>query len=361
MQAADPAASAFSDPFTRTVGEQKDSSSVATNIDIPVSASKKRTAQEHFSIEEAPLKKKQCDTIGFNSGKRNISQGLDGALPRQTSDETPIELVIAKPVTKQTNPVTDNVDGTYVTAKPRDAVGLDQSLLSRLPLELRQQIYSYVLHAPWEFIRLVRQESIAVGTRKRSRFIALPVGSWQICSHSHRTAVLWTCRQIYTEAIDSLYQRIPFYAELPSVFMAFATIVAPQQFDKIRHLHFFLYRKHYLAKPVWKFESQSRSEWNTFWVTIAGIRHLRTLNVDIVFPVRAIRDAKDQSMCQAILRPLLALSGLQDFSLEFEIRRVGQHGELCQAKIPLWPQTHALIESISDAAAKPRIDLRDLN
>lgn len=212
-----------------------------------------------------------------------------------------------------------------------------------------------VLFANGKYIKLVLAD-----TQKLSSVIGLPSTPWQVCNRPHRVAVLWTCRQVYTEAIDLLYQRDPFCVESPGVFMAFAAMIAPHHFDKIRHLHISLNRRHGDDEPVWGYNYQSESEWNTFWLTIAGISHLRTFNVCIEYRVYDIGDAGDQSMCQPILRPLLALNGLKDFVLVFKIREFVPFRCLYPGETLLCPQINALIKSISNAATEPRIDVRDL-
>ncbi|KAL8846460.1 MAG: hypothetical protein Q9221_008458 [Calogaya cf. arnoldii] len=145
----------------------------------------------------------------------------------------------------------------------------EHSQLDRLPLELRHQIYGYVLGNGQEIrIQFVNPEAFKVSTYSPTAYLFFGY---------HRAALLRTCRQICAETVDLLYQTNTFIFSSLWEFQTFANIVNSQQLDQIRHIGL------RLSSP----ESQdhlnrlNRLEWQPLLSAVTSIRHLRIVTFDI--------------------------------------------------------------------------------
>lgn len=97
------------------------------------------------------------------------------------------------------DPMTNTVLRCADTMTQRRASGIEQSLLGHLPLELRQLIYGLVLGG---------DKSFGLSWAPKGFFCIMEI-YWS-CARFHRVALLRTCRQIHTEAIDPVPdQHIP--------------------------------------------------------------------------------------------------------------------------------------------------------
>ncbi len=163
-------------------------------------------------------------------------------------------------------------------------------MLSWLPLEIRQQIYGYVLGVEEHSITVFNALREAVNQLGGSSGFNHPFCSTPriIADHpkSQRAAILRTCGQVYTEAVDLLYQRSTFIIRSLDAFSAFAETVAPRQFDQIRHIWIVIDGERSRDVP----RLADECYWERFWETIASISHLRTLRVRLEygFPLFAL-------------------------------------------------------------------------
>lgn len=141
-------------------------------------------------------------------------------------------------------PVMNTVPETVETISPGPATGFEQSILRRLPVELRLHIYNSVL-APDNTDRPQAQADIAYP--KLPEFLVLESDLAKSISHSRskRPALLRTFRQVYVEAVDLLYQHRTFVFRTGIVFTAFATRIRRHHLDRIRHVKLELRGQHY--------------------------------------------------------------------------------------------------------------------
>ncbi|KAL8778226.1 MAG: hypothetical protein Q9213_007505 [Squamulea squamosa] len=196
---------------------------------------------------------------------------------------------------------------------------------------------------------------------------------------SNRLALLRTCRQVYTEAVDIFYQINTFIIKHPRVLERFACTVRYQQFKQIRHLDVSVtvYARawmnspeegHFFARQGWDaFWLSScngelhRQQWEALWSTIAGIRNLQTLNVDVDYRRPSYLRAVDECGLiddhvedgRQVLRPLLALRGLKGFTLDLKVRYETSESCVCY---PFTAGTEALMDLIKETAKQPRIE-----
>ncbi|KAL8768298.1 MAG: hypothetical protein Q9209_005437 [Squamulea sp. 1 TL-2023] len=289
-----------------------------------------------------------------------------------------------KPLTGQQD-TQRNLSTASIHENPTNA---GNSLRSRLPLELRRKIYSYALGAPEIncLIILPSNELLAVReTYAQTRHVI--VDTWSKFSYKRqfwtffdpdRLALLRTCRQVYTEAVDIFYQVNTFVIKHPYVLERFACTVRYQQFNQIRHLdisvtvfarawmsscegHFFGRRgwdTFWLCSCNGEFH---RQQWEAMWSTIIGMRNLQMLNVDVDY--RRPSYFRAIGVCQLIddhvedgrqvLQPLLALRGLKEFTLDLKVRYESMESCLCY---PVTAETEALMEFIGETATQPRIE-----
>ncbi|KAL8706959.1 MAG: hypothetical protein Q9201_000007 [Fulgogasparrea decipioides] len=240
--------------------------------------------------------------------------------------------------------------------------GLQASRLNRLPLEIRQEIYGYVLGReenclvmlPFK-VRATAEKASSAGyidvmdaAVNQGLVIRDDVFFWP-----QRTALLRSCRQIYAEAVDLLYSGNTFVIKHPRVFLAFA--VPPQRLNSIRNLRIALKPPQYSSVETvcWMFH-----EWSRFWDIIVKMKRLKKLHVSIDYvlhdPALLNFPLDDERHCQSILHPMLSLSGLSDFKLD--LRLLQAYNGMREEEVSLTRETKALVERIGEAAKRPRRD-----
>ncbi|KAI4218812.1 MAG: hypothetical protein LQ349_008563 [Xanthoria aureola] len=325
----------------------------------PKCSSEKQIAKRASSCEhEAPMMKKRYRPIPRKRKERTRDHSAHFR-PPQLLDE-------ALDTSKIENPARV-ISGSTTDAIPRRPSGIQQSILSRLPLELRQHVYGLVLGGDREFeVAISYRDPLAdkMGLPPRAHFCILETRRTRldllkknVCpkerrARFHRVALLQTCRQIHTEAIDLLYQGTTFIFKKPEVIKHLAAKLGPCNFDNIRHVDVRFWEIAH-EDPSLGCDSDMVSHWNFFWSTMIGITHLRTLHVDMKYEVKMWYHSADQQYSRPLLEPLLALSGLREFKFNFTI-----HDSLfiVTINLPLSTQTLALIEKIHEAATRPRIE-----
>ncbi|KAL8931076.1 MAG: hypothetical protein Q9208_000179 [Pyrenodesmia sp. 3 TL-2023] len=120
--------------------------------------------------------------------------------------------------------------------------------LSMLPLEIRQEIYKYVVGS--KRIHIVRKgkhiahirckclEETDFTRECRPGATGTHEGDSKISFTSNgNVALLRTCRQIYTEAIEIMYSSNTFDFDHQDLFLFFARSILPQRLARIRNLH----------------------------------------------------------------------------------------------------------------------------
>lgn len=235
------------------------------------------------------------------------------------------------------------------------AIGFSNSILSRLPVELRLHIYEFVL-APKNPVSLLfraNEELQQLFVEEHDSHKNL------ILSRKNQAALLRTCRQIYTETADLLYQQRMFLLHGRSAFAAFAAMIGNQHLGRMRHIRLMIKRQHFHDLPVRLHEPHVPSRWNKLWSTIAGMRYLQTLRIEITFTVPAKMKLADDHHGRPILEPILALQGLRKFDLKYWVRWVWRtppprQGSGLAISLRLPSQTLSLIEEIKKAAIRPR-------
>ncbi|KAL8759375.1 MAG: hypothetical protein Q9199_000810 [Rusavskia elegans] len=242
--------------------------------------------------------------------------------------------------------------------------GLVRSGLSRLPLEIRQEIWGYVLG---------REENTLIMLPFKIRAIpsAHPMPSqdsnpyrnnWRMMETGpsfwlHRPAILRTCRQIYTEAVDLLYTGNTFVFQTTLILAYFAKAVLPYRFNAIRKVRICFEQDN---EPFWPFCSSQpsittpREEWNQAWKTIAGMEHLTTLHVS--FDSTMAEYWADRNACRDMLLPLLNLRGIRDFRLRFGVFvTCPSHGlKMRDVRMTDELELKALVEQVMRRARLPR-------
>lgn len=239
--------------------------------------------------------------------------------------------------------------------------GLDASILKRLPLEIRQEIYGYVLGRqenclvmlPFK-IRATTGKNMHPGKNvskaHTNQYIFLEEENrfWP-----HRPALLRTCRQIYVEAVSLLYTGNTFVFRHPEVLRRFKRSIAPQRWHCIRSLRFCLLYSG--SKAAYLFSPAREEDWRQLWFTIASMKNLINLDVELIDKVDVEVGPWEfiDKLCQSLLTPLLQLRGLHHFQLTL----FPDHGEKCSpdlGPVPLAPETRALIRLIEDTVKLPR-------
>lgn len=243
-------------------------------------------------------------------------------------------------------------------------MGLEDSILHRLPLEIRQVIYSYVLGRQDNFLIMVPfklralLDSCTWDSQHRDhpqRCYPLDVkanGRWITDQRRRfwpqRTALLRICRQVYVEAIGLLYTQNTFVITHPQILFRFAKSIPIQRFNSVRNLRISFSPRNCGVLSYWAFNYWRRAEWDMFWKLVASMEGLRTLKVDILDGT-----ADNLSPHNSLLGDIMHIRGLQMFLLN--IRRT--RWPLCaldNGEVPLAEGTKNFIQCIKAAVVLPK-------
>lgn len=182
--------------------------------------------------------------------------------------------------------------------KPADP-NLNSLLLGRLPLEIRLQIYGYILGNR----RIVH---LSHG-RNATAFINL---KWTFKKVD--LALLRTCRQIYIEAVDVVYGSNIIDLEHSRILIDVSDkYLLPQRLAAIRSLR--IQEMHY-SFPTGSSTLFSQSSWTQFWSIIACRMNLAELSLFIF--IRG--EIKDITIDGPWVKPMLAVKGIQVLNLDIE-------------------------------------------
>ncbi|KAL8658092.1 MAG: hypothetical protein Q9226_001270 [Calogaya cf. arnoldii] len=234
-----------------------------------------------------------------------------------------VKIQIAKPEAEKTGMLMDTLLGGV------DKDRWENSKLDRLPVEIRNQIYRYVLGQNQHiFIRSPpTPKAFTVLTRSPTEFLF----------GEHRAALLRTCRHICAETVDLLYQINTFIFSSQSDFKVFADMVNPQQLDQIRHIGI------QLSSPISHQQRQrlEHQEWDHLLSAVISIRHLRIVTFDIGHWITYT--SKSYLYLRKSLAPLLNLEKLQESGLDLRVQIVRapaiHHTEFLELieKMKQWP------------------------
>ncbi|KAL8994204.1 MAG: hypothetical protein Q9188_007133 [Gyalolechia gomerana] len=240
--------------------------------------------------------------------------------------------------------------------------GFDASLLKRLPLEIRQEIYGYVLGRQENCLILLPFKIRAV---PEGHYISKTDVCWASTNErvisgngerfwSQRPALLRTCRQIYMEAISLLYSGNTFIIKHPELLLRFAKAIPPQRLDCIRTLRICLQPWHCGFVSHWAHSPSRREEWETCWKIVAAMQNLLNLDVEIVHELYSHPWTEEQNICQTLLPSLLRLRGLHSFRLAVIIRHATSYSQRGWEVVPLTKETKALMQMIEELVKLPR-------
>ncbi|KAL8931344.1 MAG: hypothetical protein Q9211_007033 [Gyalolechia sp. 1 TL-2023] len=240
--------------------------------------------------------------------------------------------------------------------------GFDLSLLKRLPLEIRQEIYGYVLGRQENCLILLpfKIRAVPEGHHISKTDVVWASTNGRVISGNgkrfwpQRPALLRTCRQIYTEAISLLYSDNTFIIKHPELLLRFAKAIPPQRLDCIRTLRVCLQPWHCGVVSQWAHTPSRREEWESFWRIVAAMQNLMNLDVEIVDEIYSHPWAEEQNISQILLPSLLRLRGLHTFRLTVNIRHATSYFQRGMEAVPLTRETKALMELIEKLVKLPR-------
>ncbi|KAL8640446.1 MAG: hypothetical protein Q9228_002636 [Teloschistes exilis] len=237
--------------------------------------------------------------------------------------------------------------------------GLEESGLQRLPLELRQEIYGYVLgreenwlvFLPFKMRAVPADHCITRGDVTDSQVNQHKLARDDRLFWPQRTALLRTCRQVYREAVDLLYTGSTFVVKHPKILFTFAKCIPQQRCsDSIRNLRIVLAPKTCSSACY----GLSFEQYRRFWNIILGMEGLRKLHVDMRCAYLLQQTELDErSVCPQHLGHLMMLTELKVFSLKFQLMR--ERGELT-----LSDETSRLMHVWMDDAPRRRANLLEL-
>lgn len=202
------------------------------------------------------------------------------------------------------------------------ASNVDCALLMRLPIELRLEIYTYVLggnllhifqiprrlaHKCCDAMPSKRYFRSCCPTTQRSNVRKPYLGPFS----SANIALLQTCRQIYLEAINVLYTTNVFDIDHLQTLVYLSRSIPPQHFATITTLHI----SWQVASYAVSFHGQvdGMNDWERFCHVVAtkmpGLRHFK-VSLTHTAPL-SIHEEADQDW----IKPLLEIRGLRTFNL----------------------------------------------
>lgn len=195
------------------------------------------------------------------------------------------------------------------------------SFLTKLPLEIRLQIYEYVLGG--NLLHLIqvprriahvrcRREKFSDPLRECRPALRTPLNP-RLCQVSNgNLALLKTCRQIYRESIEVLYACNAFDVNDLTTFVFFARSILPQRLASITALHL----SWDLTSNVWRHGHVNNHQvWKTFWRVVAEEMHgLR----DLVLRLKRGNPGVKISRYEPWVRPMCDVRGLRTARVEVE-------------------------------------------
>ncbi|KAL8795554.1 MAG: hypothetical protein Q9195_001975 [Heterodermia aff. obscurata] len=235
----------------------------------------------------------------------------------------------------------------------------DSLLLQKLPLELRILIYSHVIGndrfrlitRPWKVVAAPDIDGNLSMTQEHFK-LTNPVFRTKPFP-SNGTALLMTCRQVYSEAVDLLYSSNTFVLHDFHTLETFAKSIPPQRLNAIRELDIFYSP---VASIPYQHESTAHydlpPDLDWIWEIVTGMQGLRNLGIFLEAYSTLIVDDEDREACEVRrLKPLLQLGGLSTFRLELtyigDVRLEDQQRRM-------EPYAPALRRAIIDNATKPK-------
>lgn len=212
--------------------------------------------------------------------------------------------------------LSNGVDGAFT-----DQSGL---LFEKLPLELRREIYAFVLgrqtfrliSVPWK----VTTAADVDGNVSMTQAHFEPTRP-TVSSSSHQgIALLQTCRQIYDESIALLYSTNTFIIHDFASMTTFAKTVPACHLKEIRRLEVNyspVTSIPYDHPRTKQYDLPKGPDWADFWDLVASMEGLRTLHVHLERYTELVpEDVRERGVCEMrTLQPLTSLRGLSDFSL----------------------------------------------
>ncbi len=198
------------------------------------------------------------------------------------------------------------------------------SFLTKLPLEIRLQIYEYVLggnllhlvHIPRRIAHIrCRHPEPSDPLRKCRPASRTPLNPWLRGVSTANLALLKTCRQIYCEGIEVLYASNAFDVNDLNTFVSFARSIMPKRLASIKTLHL----SWDLTSNVWRYgHADSHQLWKHFWRIVAEQMHgLR----ELVLRLKRGSSGVKISRYEPWVRPMCEVRGLRSARVEVE------HGE----------------------------------
>lgn len=219
----------------------------------------------------------------------------------------------------------------------RVASQLDCSLLTKLPAELREQIWreclaGMTIHLEWKCTTIPKSRVLSYapclspdpescndfrGEKGCSRFArSLPeIGMPQ----RHLLSILLTCRQIYLEAIHLLYEGNTFVATRFYIALYLPRILLPQRLNSIRSFRF-VWR--IVGPPPFapdkgnnnKISHFKHNSWNLIWRNLSRMQRLDKLEVKLVVWPEFWEDVAADKMI-ILLKPVMAVTNPRIFEL----------------------------------------------
>lgn len=196
------------------------------------------------------------------------------------------------------------------------------NFLTRLPLEVRQEVYTYVLggnlahvvckdrrlahvrckdNRETDFVRCCRFATVGTCHDRASQLASTSNGN---------VALLRSCIQVYMEAVELLYYSNTFDFDHQDLFLFFTRSILPPRLALIKHVHLNLAIPKTRTDFLW-----GTNGWCLMWQVIGrdlpGLRHLRVRLVGWTgerFP----------SVDEWWMESILGLRNLKTFSLEFD-------------------------------------------
>ncbi|KAL8820535.1 MAG: hypothetical protein Q9191_007498 [Dirinaria sp. TL-2023a] len=217
------------------------------------------------------------------------------------------------------------------TPRNRSREGLDEApvsqgclLYEKLPLELRQEIFAYVLgrdmfrliSVPWKVTTAA--DIFGNVSMTQAHFHSKPAQS----KPPRGIALLQTSRQVYNESVDLLYSTNTFVIHDFTTMTTFAKSIPARHFHAIRSLRICyspVTSVPYKHPRTAQYDLPTGEGWDEFWEMIAGMKSLRDLDVHLErYHELLPEDPELRAFTEyTTLWPLQRLRGLRSFQLFF--------------------------------------------
>ena len=179
------------------------------------------------------------------------------------------------------------------------------------------------------------------------------------CYPPRDTALLRSCRQVYSEAIDLLYSTTIFLIRDMGVLLSFLAFIPQHCNNAISTLRIYLHRVNAIEaqdSDTSAVQYQCTKDWNLFWYTILRLQGLKDLEISVLYDWRGPEPPSGFGKIEELmLSPLHHFRGLRRFVVRLMRAHWDQGPYDTRIEIQPEPETVGLMKIMEANGRRSRI------